>query len=174
MKPIALAAILFAALPIAATAQTADDLKNDGNGGSTDNVLTYGMGYHQNRYSPLKQINKPDVKRLVPVWSLSLDNKWGEQAQPIVYNGVMYVTNAQARRSRSTSRTGKQIWKHDARLAARDAARGVLRRVQQGRGDLRRQGLPHHARRARRRARRQDRQGGLEDRRPPTGRTATR
>ena len=30
----------------------------------------------------------------MPVWSLSLDNNWGEQAQPIVYNGVMYVTNA--------------------------------------------------------------------------------
>jgi hypothetical protein len=31
----------------------------------------------------------------VPVWSLSLDNNWGEQAQPIIYDGVMYVTNAE-------------------------------------------------------------------------------
>ena len=42
------------------------------------------------------QINKQSIRRLVPVWSLSLDNNWGEQAQPIIYNGVMYVTNARA------------------------------------------------------------------------------
>jgi alcohol dehydrogenase (cytochrome c) len=93
-----------------ATAQTFDDLKKDGNGGSTDNILTYGMGYHQQRYSPLKQINKQTVKRLVPAWNLSLDNNWGEQAQPIVYNGVMYVTNAKATVAIDVA-TGRQIWK---------------------------------------------------------------
>ena len=91
-------------------AQTLDDLKKDSNGGSTDNVLTYGMGYHQQRYSPLKQVNKETVKRLVPVWNLSLDNNLGEQAQPIVYNGVMYVTNAKATVAIDVA-TGKQIWK---------------------------------------------------------------
>ena len=90
------------------SAQTLDDLKNDGK--NTDNVLTYGMGYNQNRYSSLKQINKETVKRLVPVWNLSLDNNWGEQAQPIVYNGVMYVTNAKATVAIDVA-TGKQIWK---------------------------------------------------------------
>ena len=53
-------------------AQTQQDLNRDGNGGSTDNVLTYGMGYHQQRFSKLDQINKNTVKRLVPVWSASL------------------------------------------------------------------------------------------------------
>jgi alcohol dehydrogenase (cytochrome c) len=68
------------------------------------------MGYHQQRYSPLKQINKQTIKRLVPVWNLSLDNNWGEQAQPIIYNGVMYVTNAKATVAIDVA-TGKQIWK---------------------------------------------------------------
>ena len=54
------------------------------------NILTYGMGYHQQRYSPLKLINKQTIKRLVPVWNLSLDNNWGEQAQPIIYNGCQF------------------------------------------------------------------------------------
>ena len=83
-------AILSVALLLGAawtSAQTLDDLKNDGK--NPDNVLTYGMGYHQHRYSPLKQIDKSNVKRLVPVWNLSLDNQWGEQAQPLVYQGVM-------------------------------------------------------------------------------------
>jgi len=107
MKLIISAAVLFA-LGGAASAQTLDDLKNDGK--NTDNILTYGMGYSQNRFSPLKQIDKTNVKRLVPVWSLSLDNQWGEQAQPIVYNGVMYVTDARSTVAIDVA-TGKQIWK---------------------------------------------------------------
>ena len=63
-------------------------------GKNTDDVVTYGMGYSHNRYSPLRQINKSNVKRLVPVWNLSLQNELGEQAQPLVYDGVMYVSNA--------------------------------------------------------------------------------
>jgi alcohol dehydrogenase (cytochrome c) len=110
MKTFASALCVLALLGSGAAAQTFDDLKKDGNGGSTDNILTYGMGYQQQRYSPLKQINKQTVKRLVPVWSLSLDNNWGEQAQPIIYNGVMYVTNAKATVAIDLA-TGKQIWK---------------------------------------------------------------
>jgi alcohol dehydrogenase (cytochrome c) len=110
MNTLASAACALLLLGSGVSAQTLDDLKKDGNGGSTDNILTYGMGYHQQRYSPLKQINKQTVKRLVPVWNLSLDNNWGEQAQPTVYNGVMYVTNAKATVAIDVA-TGKQIWK---------------------------------------------------------------
>ena len=108
MKQLALAATIAALACSGAYGQSLDDLKNDGK--NTDNILTYGMGYHQNRFSPLKQIDKTTVKRLVPVWNLSLDNNWGEQAQPIIHNGVMYVTNARATVAIDVG-TGKQIWK---------------------------------------------------------------
>ena len=74
-----------------AHAQTAQELLTDGK--NTENITTYGMGYDMKRYSPLKQINTSNVKRLVPVWSMSMANDLGEQAQPMIYNGVMYVTN---------------------------------------------------------------------------------
>jgi alcohol dehydrogenase (cytochrome c) len=107
-KLTSLVAGLLLAGGAAATAQTLDDLKNDGK--NTDNILTYGMGYGQNRYSPLKQIDKSTVKRLVPVWNLSLDNQWGEQAQPYIYNGVMYIADAKATVAIDVG-TGRQIWK---------------------------------------------------------------
>src|SRR5881628_3666314 len=100
--------LLFVTCAGVVSAQTLDDLRNDGK--NTDNVLTYGMGYHLNRYSALDQINKGTVKRLVPVWNLSLDNRWGEQAQPLVYNGVMYVTNAAWTFAIDVA-TGRQIWR---------------------------------------------------------------
>src|SRR5262249_54911989 len=61
MKFTVSAACVVLLLGAGAAAQTLDELRKDGNGGSTDNVLTYGMGYHQHRYSPLKQINKQTV-----------------------------------------------------------------------------------------------------------------
>ena len=109
MRELRMVAVLAAAVALPVYAQTLEELKNDGK--NTDNVLTYGMGYHQNRYSSLKQINKSNVRRLVPVWNLSLDNQWGEQAQPLVYNGVMYVTNARHTVAIDIA-TGRQIWRH--------------------------------------------------------------
>ena len=91
-----------------AEAQTADDLLNDGK--NTENVTTYGMGYDHKRYSPLRQINTATVKRLVPVWNTTLSNMLGEQAQPLVYEGVMYVTNAAWTFAIDVA-TGKQIWR---------------------------------------------------------------
>jgi alcohol dehydrogenase (cytochrome c) len=101
---------LLAAAHTSAYAQSLDDLKRDGKGGNTDNVLTYGMGYHQQRYSTLKQIDKTNVKRLVPVWSTSLSSNYGEQGQPLVYNGVMFVANAENTIAIDVA-TGKQLWR---------------------------------------------------------------
>src|SRR5438874_9564019 len=107
MKTVAIATLVFlAAVP--AWPQTAEDLKNDGR--NTDNLLTYGMGYHQNRYSTLKQIDRRNIKRLVPVWNVSLGSNFGEQGQPFVYEGVMYVTDAEATVAISLE-TGKQLWR---------------------------------------------------------------
>ena len=87
MKKLLIASLLTSAVFTApAQAQTAQELLTDGK--NTDNVTTYGMGYHQRRHSPLNQINTNNVKRLVPVWSTSLNNLLGEQAQPLVYNEI--------------------------------------------------------------------------------------
>ena len=108
MRVIASAASMLLLLGAAASAQTLDDLKNDGK--NTDNILTYGMGYHQQRYSTLKQISKSNVKRLVPVWSTSLSSNYGEQGQPLVYDGVMFVANAEHTIGIDVA-TGKQLWR---------------------------------------------------------------
>ncbi len=109
MRQFLIGAILLAAYATGAQAQTHQDLVKDGNGGSTDNVLTYGMGYHQQRYSTLNQVNKTTVKRLVPVWSASLANEFGEQGQPMVHNGVLYAANVK-RVVAIDIATGRQLW----------------------------------------------------------------
>ncbi len=79
-------------------------------GANTDNVVTFGMGYDLKMYSGLREINKSNVKRLVPVWSFSLSNDMGELSQPTVYNGVMYVVNGNWTYAIDAA-TGHQIWR---------------------------------------------------------------
>jgi alcohol dehydrogenase (cytochrome c) len=107
MRRIVLASLLSASLPLAASAQTADDIKNAEK--TPQNVLTYGMSYSQQRFSPLTQINRDTVKRLVPAWSYSMNNNTGEESQPLVYNGVIYVTSHD-KTVAVDALTGKEIW----------------------------------------------------------------
>src|SRR5262249_38633876 len=109
-----------------AAAQTAQELID--NPKNSENVTTFGMGYRLNQYSPLNQINKGNIKRLVPIWSTSLANDTGELAQPTVYNGVMYVVNGHWTFAIDVA-TGQLIWKTPVeydRAAARVGAPGVI------------------------------------------------
>ena len=111
-----------------AAAQTAQELID--NGKNTENVTTFGMGYRLNQYSPLAQINKSNVKRLVPIWATSLSNDSRRAAQPTVYNGVMYVVNGNHTFAFDVG-TGEQIWHTPVeyeRAAARVGAPGVIMR----------------------------------------------
>ena len=96
---------LWSTLPFA---QSKDELVNGGK--TTDNVLTESMGYDRKNYSPLTQINKTNVKRLVPIWSTSLMNDIGELAAPVVYNGVIYIINGRWTFAIDAA-SGRQIWR---------------------------------------------------------------
>ncbi|WP_257170671.1 methanol/ethanol family PQQ-dependent dehydrogenase [Bradyrhizobium sp. SRS-191] len=108
MKRIALAAGLAILASHGASAQSADQLVK----GATDtaNVLNYGMGYNLQRFSSLTQINKDTAKNLVPVWSYSFADDRSEESQPLIYQGVLYVTTHNATMA-VDAKTGKQIWK---------------------------------------------------------------
>jgi alcohol dehydrogenase (cytochrome c) len=108
MKTACLILSIVTAVAGPATAQTTAELAEDGR--NTDNVTTQSMGYDRKNYSPLAQINRSTVKRLVPVWSTSLMNDAGELAAPTVYNGVMYVVNGKWSFAIDVE-TGRQIWR---------------------------------------------------------------
>src|ERR1700757_834092 len=106
-RSMAFAALLSAALPFAALAQTAEDLRNDEK--TPGDVLVYGMGYAGQRFSPLARINKDNVRRLVPMWAYSLSDLQGGESFPIVKDGVIYVTTHNSTAA-VNAMTGKQIW----------------------------------------------------------------
>ncbi|MFT5396621.1 MAG: alcohol dehydrogenase (cytochrome c) [Gammaproteobacteria bacterium] len=57
-----------------------------------DNWLSFGRGYTNQNFSPLKKINTNTVKRLVPKWIFQTGKKGSFQTQPLVADGVMYAT----------------------------------------------------------------------------------
>lgn len=102
---IAAVVCLWSTLPFA---QSKEELVNDGK--NTNHVLTESMGYDRKNYSPLTQINKSNVHRLVPIWSTSLMNDIGELAAPVVYDGVVYIINGKWTFAIDAT-TGRQIWR---------------------------------------------------------------
>ena len=101
---------------IAQAGVTDDDIKNDQT--ITTQVVTNGMGRGLQRYSPLETLNKENVKNLVPAWAFSFggEKQRGQETQPLVYDGIMYVTASYSRVFAIDAKTGQEIWQYDARL----------------------------------------------------------
>jgi len=85
------AALALGAITTLASAQSLADLRNDA--ATPGDVTTYGMGWSQQRFSPLKQINVGNAGKLQALWNLSLDNSANASSQPLVIDGTMYVAS---------------------------------------------------------------------------------
>jgi alcohol dehydrogenase (cytochrome c) len=111
-----LTALLLASVSGPALAVTDEDLVKDHE--TPGDVLTYGLGYSGQRYSTLDAINKDNVKSLVPAWSFSFggEKQRGQESQPLIKDGVMYVTGSYSRMWAIDTATGEELWQYDARL----------------------------------------------------------
>ena len=90
----------------------ADDAK------TTGDVLSWGLGTQGQRYSPLKQVNPKTIDKLVPAWSFSFggEKQRGQESQPVIHNGKMFVTGSYSRIYALDASTGKKLWKYEHRL----------------------------------------------------------
>lgn len=109
-------ASILAATGAFAQGVTEEMLANDQT--MTHQVVTNGMGRHLQRYSPLDIVNKDNVKNLVPAWAFSLggEKQRGQETQPLIYDGIMYITGSYSRIYALDVNTGRELWQYDARL----------------------------------------------------------
>ncbi|MBY0422646.1 MAG: PQQ-binding-like beta-propeller repeat protein, partial [Parvularculaceae bacterium] len=75
--------------------------------------LSYGKGYDEQRYSPLTDIDRTSVSRLGLAWSASFDTNRGQEATPLVADGVLYVTTAWSKVYAFDAATGAALWSFD-------------------------------------------------------------
>jgi alcohol dehydrogenase (cytochrome c) len=117
MNRFILAAVASVLLAGTATAEVTEaDLANDQT--ITTQIVTNGMGRHLQRYSPLDMLNKENVKYLQASWAFSLggEKQRGQETQPLIYDGVMYITGSYSRLYAIDVMTGEELWQYDARL----------------------------------------------------------
>ncbi|WBL66107.1 methanol/ethanol family PQQ-dependent dehydrogenase [Thauera sp. WB-2] len=84
----------------------------------THQIVTHGLGTKGQRYSPLKQINPETVRDLVPAWAFSFggEKQRGQQSQPLIHDGKMFVTGSYSRIYALDVKTGAKLWKYEHRL----------------------------------------------------------
>jgi len=80
------------------------------------NWLTHGRSYNEQRFSPLKRITDQNVSQLGLAWYYDLDTHRGQEATPIVVDGVMYFTSAWSKVFALNAATGAPLWSYDPKV----------------------------------------------------------
>jgi alcohol dehydrogenase (cytochrome c) len=74
---------------------------------------SYGYDYSNQRFSQLGQINARDVRQLAPAYVFQTGVLGAFETNPIVADGVMYLTTAYDGVYAIDARSGKFLWKRD-------------------------------------------------------------
>ena len=117
----------FLARAVTANVTVTDDmLKNAGR--DENNWLMNGRTYDNQRYSPLKQINPSNIRRLVPVSIIQTGIANSFEATPLVVGGVIYVSTPGDHVLAYDAATGDPLWSYTPALRYSDLCCGVQSR----------------------------------------------
>ena len=78
-----------------------------------------GNGSHEQHYSPLDQINTGNVGRLGLAWYADLKTDRGQEATPLVVDGVLYNAEPWNIVTAYDARTGRELWRYDPQVPLR-------------------------------------------------------
>lgn len=101
-------------------------------GGSGDDWGAIGFSYDEQRFSPLTDISDKNVGELGIAWTADLEDARGQEATPVVVDGVMYVSHAWSKVSAWDAATGKPLWKFDPKVPGVRAVRACCDVVNRG------------------------------------------
>ena len=98
----------------------------------SDDWMTYGRTYSEQRYSPLEQVTDQNVSKLRPAWEFDLDTFRGQEETPLVVDGVMDFPTPWGKVFALGARTGKLLWSYDPRGPKDWAANGCCGPINRG------------------------------------------
>jgi quinohemoprotein ethanol dehydrogenase len=109
------AAAIFAALILTACGPAGVDAKRI-EAAEAGEWLSYGRTYDEQRFSPLDQINGATVSRLGVAWWTEFDTDRGQEATPLIADGVLYTTTTWSKVYAFDAKTGKALWSYDPKV----------------------------------------------------------
>src|SRR5579864_2758012 len=89
-----------------------------------NNWLLNGRTFDEGHFSPLKQITDQNVGGLGLAWFLDIDSAMGVVAEPIVVDGVIYVSAPMSKVYAIDAVSGKVNWKFDPHIRLNMAING--------------------------------------------------
>ena len=78
--------------------------------------LTYGRDRQEQRFSPLTQITDANVGQLGLAWFSDLETARGQEATPLMHDGVLYVSTAWSMVKAYDATNGKLLWSYDPKV----------------------------------------------------------
>jgi PQQ-dependent dehydrogenase (methanol/ethanol family) len=75
--------------------------------------LTHGRTYDEQRFSPLSQIDTSNVRELGLAWYADIPLNQGQEATPLVIDGVIYLSSSWSNVFAFDASTGRQLWRYD-------------------------------------------------------------
>jgi len=94
--------------------------------------LSYGRDHGEQRFSPLAAINDGNVGQLGLAWSADLDTARGQEATPLMHDGVLYVTTAWSMVKAYDAKTGALKWSFDPKVPRETLVRACCDAVNRG------------------------------------------
>ena len=99
---------------------------------NTQDWLTTGRTYDEQRFSPLDKISVQNVKTLGLAWYADMDTARGQEATPIVIDGKIYVSTAWSKVKAYDGVSGKLLWDYDPKVPGATAVRACCDVVNRG------------------------------------------
>lgn len=96
------------------------------------NWLSHGRSYDEARYSPLDQIDQNNVGKLGLAWFYDLDTSRGQEATPLVVDGVLYTSSAWSKVQAFDAVSGGLLWQFDPKVPGETAIKGCCDVVNRG------------------------------------------
>jgi alcohol dehydrogenase (cytochrome c)/quinohemoprotein ethanol dehydrogenase len=75
--------------------------------------MSHGRTYGEQRFSPLDRITTANVGELGLGWYADLDTNRGQEATPIMVDGVLYISTAWSKVRAYDAVTGQELWAYD-------------------------------------------------------------
>jgi len=94
--------------------------------------MSYGRTYDEQRFSPLGQINAGNAGQLGLAWYFDLDTDRGQEATPLVIDGVLYVSTAWSLVKAFDAKTGALKWAYDPKVPREVGAKACCDAVNRG------------------------------------------
>ena len=96
------------------------------------NWLTHGRTYSEQRFSPLAKIDAGNVKQLGLAWFVDLDTHRGQEATPLIIDGVLYSTSAWSKVQAIDAASGKLLWQYDPKVPGETGVKACCDTVNRG------------------------------------------